>query len=79
MIEVSYIIGLSMALVNLFKKNIPSNIVPLASVALAIVLNIANAFLFGGNLAESGKDAFISAGILVGLFAASDKASNRTV
>lgn len=73
MIEVAYIIGLSMAVVNLVKSYVQPNMVPLLAVALAVILNVANAFLFNGDPASAGKEAFVSAGILVGLFAASDK------
>jgi hypothetical protein len=73
MVEVAYVIGLAMAIINLIKAYVPSNVVPLLSVALSVALNIGNAFLFNGDPAEAGKDAFVSAGILVGLFAASDK------
>lgn len=79
MIEVAYIIGLAMALVNLVKSRIPASVVPLLAVLVSILLNLGNALLFGGDLASAGKDAFVSAGILVGLFAASDKASKRVI
>lgn len=74
MIEVAYIIGIAMAIVNVSKKRmgIPKDLIPLLSVTMAIILNIANAGIYGGDLALAGKDAFISAGILIGLFAASD-------
>jgi hypothetical protein len=81
MIEVAYIIGLAMALVNIAKKrlHIPKDIVPVLSVLFAIILNIGNAVLYGGDLASAGKDAFVSAGILIGLFAASDKPVTKGV
>jgi hypothetical protein len=77
MIELAYIIGLAMALVNLFKKQLPANTVPLIAVAITVLLNIGNALLFGSDALLALKDAFIGAGILVGLFAASDTQSNR--
>lgn len=77
MIQLTYIIGLAMAIVNLFKKRVPANAVPLIAVAVVIALNLGNAILFGGDPLLAFKDAFIGAGILVGLFAASDTRSNR--
>jgi|GEM_PF-1582578 len=79
MIELAYIIGLAMALVNLFKARVPANAVPLIAVAFVVVLNMGNALLFGGETLLALKDAFIGAGILVGLFAASDTRSDRGV
>lgn len=78
MIEIAYIIGVSMAVTNTFKAKLPSNLVPLISVAIAIVLNIFNAWIFGGSLPDAGKDALLASGALVGLFAASDLVVNRT-
>ena len=77
MIELAYIIGLAMAIVNLFKKRVPANAVPLIAVTLVVVLNIGNALIFGGDMLMALKSAFIEGGMLVGLFAASDTQSNR--
>jgi hypothetical protein len=77
MIELAYIIGFAMAVVNAFKRSIPerfSAFVPFIALFIAIVCNIINALLFGGDILIAGRDAFISAGIVVGMFAAGDAA-----
>lgn len=57
-----------MALTNLIKKSLPTAAVPFVSFGLSILLNIINAALFGGNIANSAKNAFCSAGIVIGIF-----------
>jgi hypothetical protein len=56
---------------------VPANTVPLIAVGIAVLLNSGNALLYGSHILLALKDAFIGAGILVGLFAASDTRSNR--
>lgn len=72
MIPVEYVIATSMALVNLFKKYVPAGAVPFATILTAIIFNLLNAFLFGGDFLMAGKDAFIATGIFVGMFAGAD-------
>lgn len=77
MIELAYIIGTAMAIVNVFKSRLPANVVPLVAVALAIAMNVGGAYLFGYDPLAAGRDAFVGAGIVVGLFASNDTQSNR--
>ena len=77
MIELAYIIGLAMAIVNIFKVRLPVNVVPLLAVAIAVALNICSAFLFGTDPLAAFREAFVGAGIVVGLFASNDTKSNR--
>lgn len=72
MIPVEYIIAMSMSLVNIFKKYLPSATVPFVTIIVAILFNVLNAFLFGGEFLLAGRDAFISTGIFVGMFAGAD-------
>jgi hypothetical protein len=66
-----------MAIVNIFKARLPANVVPLVAVAIAVALNIGSAFLFGTDPLAAFKDAFVGAGIVVGLFASNDTQSGR--
>lgn len=68
MIAIEYIIGFAMALTNLFKKKLPTAAIPFVSFGLSILLNIINAALFGGKIPNAAKDAFCSAGIVIGIF-----------
>jgi len=77
MIELAYIIGLAMAIVNIFKGRLPANVVPLLAVGIAITLNVGSAFLFGADPLTAFREAFVGAGIVVGLFASNDSKSNR--
>ena len=71
MIEVTIIIAFAMAIVNLFKDKIPNPmVVPFISLALAVILNVANAALFGGDMLIAGREAFIVGGQIIGIFAA---------
>lgn len=72
MIPVEYIIAFATGVVNIFKKYIPANIVPIISIMVIILFNILNAVIFGGSVAEAGKDAFITGGICIGMFAGGD-------
>lgn len=78
MIELAYIIGTAMAVVNTFKSKLPAHVVPLIAVVIAIAMNVSAAYLFGYDPLQAGKDAFVGAGIVVGLFASNDTQSNRT-
>lgn len=75
MVQVTYVIGISMAIVNLLKNrfNLPKDLIPVLAVVLAVGFNLLNAFVFGGDYVSAGKAAFIESGILVGLFATTDK------
>ena len=68
MIPLEYVIAFAMALVNLFKHKLPVAVVPISSFLLAIALHVCNAMLFGGDPMIAIKDAFVEAGIIIGLF-----------
>lgn len=68
MISVEYIIAFAMAFTNIFKNKLPVTVVPFVSFFLSIVLNIINALLYGGDFLLAGKDAFCTAGVIVGIF-----------
>lgn len=69
MVQIEFVIAFAMALLNLCKHKLPETATPIAAIFLAVVLNVINALLFGGDLAIAGRDAFITAGIFVGIFA----------
>lgn len=71
MIPIEYIIAFSMAITNIIKKRLSDknlDFVPLIAFAIAISLNMVNAFIFGCSIRESFGNAFISAGISLALF-----------
>lgn len=72
MLGMEYILGLSMGLVNIYKKSMPPQLVPFVTIGVALGLNMLNAFIFDGNIQLAAKDAIITAGIASGLFAAGD-------
>jgi hypothetical protein len=69
MVELAYIIAFAMAVLNLFKHKLTDTTTPLAAISLAVVLNIVNGLVFGGDITLAAKDAFVGAGIFVGIFA----------
>ncbi len=73
MIQLTYVLGFAMAIVNVFKGNIDKRITPFVALFLVIAFNVVNAFLFGGDLLAAGRDAFIQGGIAIGMFAGGDK------
>ena len=70
MIGIEIVVAFAMAITNLFKDKLKVAVVPFVSIAIAIALNLANAALFGGDLILAGQEAFITAGVVVGLFTA---------
>ena len=68
MIDIEIIVAFAMAITNLFKDKLKVAAVPFVSIAIAIALNLINAALFGGDLVLAGQEAFVTAGIVVGLF-----------
>jgi len=73
MIEIQYIVAFAMGIVNVFKSYLPAQIVPFVTMAVAVGLNMVNAYLYGdANLLLASKEAFIVSGITVGMFAAGD-------
>lgn len=78
MLGMEYILGLSMGIVNLFKKSMPAKLVPFATIGIALLLNALNAFIFEGNIQVAAKEAIITAGIASGLFVAGDAARKTT-
>lgn len=79
MIPLQYIIAFAMAVVNTFKKNVPSQAVPFITMAIAIVLHVANAWSVGENLQLAAQIAFIQTGIAVGMFVLGDKVRKLNV
>jgi ABC-type uncharacterized transport system permease subunit len=69
MIQIEFIIAFAMALLNLFKHKLTETATPIAAIFLAVVLNVLNAILFGGDVTTAGRDAFVTGGIFVGIFA----------
>lgn len=72
MVEIQYIVAFAMGVINIFKDRLPKSVVPFAAIGLSVVLNLLNAYIFGGDLLTAGKDGFVIAGIMVGLFAGGD-------
>lgn len=72
MVEMEYIIAFSMAVVNVMKKYVSKEAVPFLTILFAIGFNLLNAALFGGDALLAGKEAFVGAGISVGMFVAGD-------
>ncbi|MHB9145617.1 MAG: hypothetical protein ACYC5Y_09830 [Symbiobacteriia bacterium] len=68
MLEMQYIVGLVMALVQVLKLWVRPEYLPLLAVALGGVLNTVNAVLFGGNVLEAVKDGIVAAGLAIGIF-----------
>lgn len=71
MIPIEYIIAFAMAVTNIIKKRMSdknSDLIPLIAFIIAIVLNIANAFIFGESILSSFKEGFIAAGVSLALF-----------
>lgn len=68
MISIEIVVALAMAITNTFKNRLSVATVPFVSIAIALILNLVNAALFGGDLLLAGQEAFITSGIIVGLF-----------
>lgn len=70
MIEIGIILAIVMAIAGWLKTQdwYPNSAIPVAVVVLAIVFNLANAFLFGnGDLLDAGKLALIEALAAIGI------------
>lgn len=63
MIEIGIIIAVTMAIAGWIKKYkvLPTKYIPGAVVVIAVALNLINAWLFGGDLLEAGRNVFITA------------------
>ncbi len=72
MIEIYYVVALSMGITNTYKKKIYKALIPLLSFITVIVLNIFNALVFDGDMQEAIKEAVIVGGITIGIFNAGD-------
>lgn len=72
MIEIGIIIALVLAVGGWLKTRIwyPNSYIPAAVILSAIALNLLNAFLFGGDLLEAGKLAFIEGIAAIGIHSA---------
>jgi hypothetical protein len=72
MIPIEYIVGFSMAAVNIFKNQLPEKkqaFVPFIAIAFCVIFHVINALIFGGDLLLAGRDSFIAGGVVVGMFA----------
>ena len=69
MIEFIYILGLALAITNIFKKKIIPALVPLLCLVIAIALNIANAYVYNGSIKAALATAIVEGGIALGIFA----------
>ncbi|MDC0761710.1 hypothetical protein POF51_13470 [Brevibacillus sp. AG] len=69
MIEIGLVIAVVMSIGVWLKKQewYPNSMIPLAIVFMAVAFNLANAFLFHGDLLMAGKLAFIEALAAVGI------------
>lgn len=69
MIEIGLVVAVVMAIGGWLKTRewYPNNAIPLAIVTLAVAFNLVNALLFGGDLLESGKLAFIEICAAIGI------------
>ncbi len=69
MIELVVIIAIVMAIAGWLKRQpwISNGLIPLAVVVMAVAFNLINAYLFGGDLLEAGKMAFITAVSAIGI------------
>lgn len=83
MIEFIYILGLALAITNLFKKKLMPALVPLVCLAIAIALHVINAYIYNGSIKAALATAVVDGGIALGLFAATGliakKATNQTI
>ena len=63
MIEIGIIIAVTMAIAGWIKNKttVDNSLIPMIVVVLAVVLNLANVLLFGGDVLEAGRNAFITA------------------
>lgn len=69
MIEIGLVIAVVMSIGAWLKSQewYPNQMIPLAIVAMAVASNLVNALLFGGDLLEAGKLAFIEALAAIGI------------
>ncbi|PPB10924.1 hypothetical protein [Brevibacillus laterosporus] len=69
MIEIGLVIAVVMASGAWLKTRswFPNDYIPLAIVVMAVVINLCNAVLFGGDYLEAGKLAFIEATAAIGI------------
>ncbi|MGE5589871.1 MAG: hypothetical protein ACM3ZA_04520 [Bacillota bacterium] len=68
MLETQYVVGLVMAVVQILKRWVPSEYLPLLAVFLGAAFNALNALAFGGDLVAAVKDGFVAAGLAIGIF-----------
>lgn len=68
MLETQYVVGLVMAVVQILKRWVPSEYLPLLAVVLGAGLNALNALAFGGDILAAIKDGFVAAGLAIGIF-----------
>lgn len=69
MIEIGLIVAVVLAIGMWLKSSdwYPNSMIPLAIVVMAVVFNLVNAVLFGGDLLEAGKMAFVAALAAIGI------------
>lgn len=68
MLDTQYVVGLVMAVVQVLKRWVPSEFLPLVAVFLGAGFNALNALAFGGDMVAAVKDGFIAAGLAIGIF-----------
>jgi hypothetical protein len=79
MIEIAIILSVCLAIGKWLKTRewYPNSAIPAGIIVLAIALNLLNAFLFGGDILEAGRDGFIQAIFATGLHSATKNATQR--
>ncbi len=79
MIELQYIILFAMAIVEVIRKRLPesyNDFKPFIAFAIAILCNVSNALIFGGDVLAAGKDSFVAAGVALTLFSGGSALGN---
>lgn len=69
MVEISLVVAVVMSIAAWLKSQewYPNSLIPLAVVIMAVVFNLINALLFGGDLLDAGKLAFVEALAAIGI------------
>ena len=79
MINLQYILAFSIGVTEIIRKNFDGkfkNISPLIAFTLTVICNLINAYIFGGNLADAGKEAFITGGLTLAIFSSGTTLGN---
>jgi biotin transporter BioY len=70
--EVGYVIAFSLGVVNVVKKHLNPQLVPVATVLLSMAVGVAYAYLYGVDVREFVNNVFQASLITTGLFVTGD-------